>query len=108
MPKLKNKTSPYNVEYIYHDLPDKKLKSMIHKRNIQRLPKLIQEVKRLHDKHGLSWKRLHELGLEYRYTGEYIKGIISTKQNLIEILDQKTWRYVKRQRTWFKKHLPHL
>ncbi len=98
--------SPYDVEIHYIDLPDNELKEKIHTRNVHRLENgLIEEIEMLHKDHGLSWKRMNELGLEYRYVSQFVQGEIETKEKLIEILDQKTWQYVKRQRTWFKKYL---
>ncbi len=88
------------------DLPDDELKQKIHDRNVSRLNNgLIEEVEILHSKHSLSWERMNALGLEYRYVSQFVQGEIETKEKLIEILDQKTWQYVKRQRTWFKKYL---
>jgi len=98
--------SPYDLEIHYMDLPDDELKQKIHTRNVSRLNNgLIEEVEILHSKHSLSWERMNALGLEYRYVSQFVQGEIETKEKLIEILDQKTWQYVKRQRTWFKKYL---
>jgi tRNA dimethylallyltransferase len=106
VPKLGRRKLLYNLEVIYLDLPDRKLKKRIHKRTIQRMQYgLIHEVRDLHEKHKLSWRRLYELGLEYRYVTEYLRGHISTQKELINILDIKTWQYVRRQRTWFRKYL---
>jgi len=64
---------------------------------------LVQEVKELHAS-GLSWKRMESLGLEYRYVGRYVRGEITNINELLEILNQKTWQYAKRQKTWFKRN----
>lgn len=63
---------------------------------------IIEEVDKLHES-GLSYNRLRELGLEYRYLADYLEGIISSKEELITILKTKTHQYAKRQMTWFKK-----
>lgn len=78
------------------------LKKMIKQRLLKRLRQgLIEEVERLHEQ-GLSWKRLDDLGLEYRYVSRYLRDLI-TKKEMIEILEKEIYRYAKRQMTWFKK-----
>lgn len=62
---------------------------------------MITEVKQLH-KNGLSWKRMEELGLEYRYLALYLQGKI-TKEEMTTKLQTEIWRYAKRQITWFKR-----
>ncbi len=80
----------------------KELKKRIHNRLLRRLRGIIKEVRTLHKK-GLSWKRLFDLGLEYRYTSLYLRGKIS-KLQLTNQLTSKIWHYAKRQMTWFKKN----
>ena len=63
---------------------------------------MIAEVKKLHEE-GVSWKRLFEFGLEYRYVSLFLRGKI-TKEQMISELENEIWHFVKRQRTWFKKH----
>ncbi len=60
---------------------------------------MIEEVKNLHKK-GLSWKRMEELGLEYRYVSRYLLGKI-TKKEMFEKLKIEIWHYAKRQMQWF-------
>ena len=80
----------------------KELKKLISQRLKKRIKQgMIEEVKNLHQK-GLSWKRLDELGLEYRYISYYLRGLID-KEKMIKILNQKIWQFAKRQMTWFKK-----
>ena len=62
---------------------------------------MIAEAKRLHRK-GLSWKRMDELGLEYRYLARYLRGTI-TKDEMIEQLNKAIWQYARRQKRWFKR-----
>jgi len=59
---------------------------------------LIEEVKKLR----LSWKRLDELGLEYRLVSYYLRGLISYQQ-MISQMQQEVYRLAKRQMTWFKR-----
>ncbi len=62
---------------------------------------MIEEVRRLH-RRGLSWKRMEELGLEYRYISRYLRGLLS-KEEMIGKLQTEIWQYAKRQMTWFKR-----
>jgi len=64
---------------------------------------LVKEIKNLHAS-GLSWERMESLGLEYRYVGRYMRGEIKSLGELIEIINQKTWQYAKRQKNWFKRN----
>jgi len=84
------------------DMPDEILKGRIEKRLLTRVKKgMIGEAKKLH-REGLSWKRMEELGLEYRYLARYLQGKISKKE-MIAQLAHEIWQYAKRQRTWFRK-----
>ncbi len=102
VPKQK-RVSKYNVEYIYLDFPDEVLKERIHIRLLKRIKMgMLKEVQNLHTE-GVSWKRLEELGLEYRYLALYLQKKL-TKQEMLDQLEMAIWHYVKRQRTWFKKY----
>lgn len=76
------------------------LKKLIKKRLIKRLDGIIKEVKNL--RHELSWQRLDDLGLEYRYASRYLRVLINKKE-MIENLEKEIYRYAKRQMTWFKR-----
>lgn len=86
------------------------LKQLINRRLEKTLKKgLIEEVKKLHrpfgsaqGRQGLSWKRLEELGLEYRLVANYIRGLISYEQ-MAEQMQKEIYHLAKRQMTWFKK-----
>ena len=78
------------------------LKKLIQVRLKKRLRSgMLKEIERLH-KNGVSWKRMEEFGLEYRYGARLLQGKIKREEfekNLTkEILD-----YSKRQMTWFKR-----
>jgi tRNA dimethylallyltransferase len=62
---------------------------------------MINEARLLHT-NGLSFERMDELGLEYRYLAQYLKKEI-TKDELLKILPTKIWQYARRQRTWFRR-----
>ncbi len=84
------------------DIADEKLKAKIEKRLLIEIKKgLLKEVQKLHDD-GLTWKRLEELGLEYRYASRLLQGLI-TEEEMITQLTNEIWQYAKRQRTWFKR-----
>ncbi len=78
------------------------LKKNIKKRLLKRLKKdaMINEVKKLHQ--TLSWKRLEELGLDYRYVAQYLQQKISRKE-MIDKIQIESEHYAKRQMTWFKR-----
>mgnify|MGYP001590129532 CR=1 FL=1 len=83
-------------------LPEKELKKRIEKR-VRKMIKneLINEVKKLR-KQGLSWKRLYELGFEYKYPALFLQGKIS-KSEMLKRMILENWHYAKRQMTWFKR-----
>ena len=81
--------------------PDK-LKTLIKKRLLKRLKQgMAEEVKKLH-KSGLSWKRLEEFGLEYRFVAQYLQSKL-TYQQMINKIQKESEHFAKRQMTWFKK-----
>ncbi|MCC6323405.1 tRNA (adenosine(37)-N6)-dimethylallyltransferase MiaA [Candidatus Nomurabacteria bacterium] len=104
VPKLADvgRLQKYEVLKIGLTLPDELLKERIYKRILLRIKKgMIKEVENLYKK-GLSWKRMEELGLEYRYISQYLQGKL-TKETMIDKLNIETWHYAKRQKTWFKR-----
>jgi len=104
VPSLRRAQDKNSFEFLQIGLtlPDKKLREKISIRLFERIRKgMIEEAKRLH-RNGLSWKRMRELGLEYRYLALYLQNKIS-KEKLIEKLQTEIWRYAKRQMTWFKR-----
>jgi tRNA dimethylallyltransferase len=99
--KLEKNSSFEVLEIGISKSPDA-LKKAIKVRLLKRMPKMIAEVKKLRNG-GLSFKRLEELGLEYRYVAQYIQKKIS-KQEMTEKLQKEIEHYAKRQMTWFKKN----
>jgi tRNA dimethylallyltransferase len=78
------------------------LKEKIHARLLSRIKQgMITEAKTLHEK-GLTWKRMKELGLEYRALARHLCGE-TTEQEMIEQLDREIYQYAKRQIQWFKR-----
>jgi tRNA dimethylallyltransferase len=98
-----NKESDYDFLKIGVSIDPKKLEKNIRTRLIKRFRQgMLREVKNLHEKDGVSWKRLDDLGLEYRYIGRYLRGLI-LKKEMMEQLEKEINRYAKRQMTWFRK-----
>ncbi len=63
---------------------------------------MITEAKQLHAG-GLSYKRMEELGLEYRSLARYLRGKIS-KQEMVEELKRDICRYSKKQLMYWKRN----
>jgi len=78
------------------------LKKLIEKRLLKRLEQgMIEEVKKL-KKSGVSWKKLEEFGLEYRYIGQYLQGKLKYEE-MVQLLQKAIEHFAKRQMTWFKR-----
>lgn len=102
IPPLKKSPLPYPVLMIGIKKEKKELSSLISKRLLKRLRQgMIKEVEKL-KKSGVSWKRLEEFGLEYRYIAQYLQNKISY-QEMIQTLQKEIGNFAKRQMTWFKK-----
>jgi tRNA dimethylallyltransferase len=103
VPKIKKNDSPYDIKWINLNLPPAELRERINKRLIKRIENgMINEVENLH-KAGLSWQRMDELGLEYRYIAQYLQNLIS-KDEMITKLQFEIWHYARRQILWFKRY----
>ncbi len=115
VPKLKKQPIKSDVLILGVKRNKKELETLIHKRLLKRLKDgMIAEVKKLR-KSGLSWKRLEEFGLEYRFVARYLftlqnfskKNLGGQKklnyQEMIEKIQKESEHYTKRQMTWFKR-----
>lgn len=97
-----NRSSPYDVLKIGIKISPEKLKENIKKRLEKRLRiGMVAEVRKLHKK-GLSWKRLDDLGLEYRYISHYLRGLLTYEEMKEKIL-RESYQYAKRQMTWWRR-----
>lgn len=104
--------SLFDILQIGLTLPSNEVKNRIHIRLLARIREgMIKEAKNLH-KHGLSWKRMRELGLEYRYLSKLLnpksdlknsKGLTFGMPEFTQKLEAEIWHYAKRQITWFKR-----
>lgn len=97
------KTNPkYDVIQVGVDISSEKLKLNINKRLKARMKAgMIAEAKKIH-KSGVSFKRLKELGLECRYLALFLEKKI-TKQEMLTQIETESFKYAKRQMTWFRK-----
>jgi tRNA dimethylallyltransferase len=102
VPEIKNIQSPYEFIYIGLKPSKKELEKKIHKRILVRLEPMIREAKKLY-KGGLSFKRMHDLGLEYRSLARLLQKKIY-KDEFVRELFVATVKYSKRQETWFKRN----
>ena len=102
VPKIKTHVPKYGFIKIGLKTSKANLEDRIEKRLQKRIRQgLIKEVQNLHKK-GLSWKRMEELGLEYRYVARHLQGKL-TKPQMIDQLSTKIKQYARRQDTWMKR-----
>lgn len=101
VPKLKS-DKPYDVLFLGVKKSPLELKRLIAKRLQKRLKQgMIAEVKKLR-RQGLSWQRLDDFGLEYRWIAKFLRKIIS-REEMISRLQKDIEHFAKRQMTWFKR-----
>jgi len=101
VPKLQ-KQKLFDILMIGIKRDKKELKERIRKRLLKRLKQgMIEEVKKLKES-GLSWKRLEEFGLEYRWIARYLQGKIDYEE-MVKKLQKDIEDFAKRQLTWFKR-----
>jgi len=102
IPPLQKQPLPYPVLMIGVKKEKAELKKLIKKRLLKRLAQgMIEEIKKLR-KSGVSWKRLEEFGLEYRYIAQFLQKK-TTHEEMVERLQKAIEDYARRQMTWFKK-----
>ncbi|HEV7449704.1 MAG TPA: tRNA (adenosine(37)-N6)-dimethylallyltransferase MiaA [Candidatus Paceibacterota bacterium] len=98
-----NPEPKYDVLWLGLNPDQKKLQRNIHKRLLSRIKAgMINEAKRLR-KQGLTYKRMDELGLEYRYLAQLLQNKL-TKKEFAEQLERAINDYAKRQMRWFKRN----
>jgi len=101
VPQLKKK-SKYNFLLIGIKKTKSELQKLINKRLKKRFKQgMIKEVKKLKES-GLSWKRLEEFGLEYRWIAKFLQKKINHNE-MVQNLQKDIEKFAKRQMTWFKK-----
>jgi len=93
-------------EFIFIGLKPDNIDKKIRLRLEKRLTAIIREARKLHHPptgRGLSYKRMYELGLEYRYASLYLQKKI-TKTEMTEQLYTSIRQYAKRQMTYWKRN----
>jgi tRNA dimethylallyltransferase len=102
VPAIGSKPPVFNALKMGIKAPSRTLKRKIHLRLAKRLKQgMLREVEKLHD-NGLPWKRLDDLGLEYRFVSRHLRQMISRKE-MIAYIEKESWRYAKRQMTWWRR-----
>jgi tRNA dimethylallyltransferase len=81
-------------------------RNILHQRIADRLDSrltagMIEEVRRLHE-NGIDWGKIDSFGLEYRYIGCYLQGVM-TREAMIQMLNARIRQFAKRQETWFRR-----
>ena len=95
--------SRYDALWIGVKPDDNELRAKINKRLAERLKDgMVKEARKLH-KQGLSYKRMRELGLEYRSLARYLQGITS-RYVLEKELQSDIWRYARKQIGYWKRN----
>jgi len=102
-PISQKRKSPYSFLLLGLSVSDIILRERILQRILQRLEKegMIAEVKRLNEE-GVSWERLKSFGLEYKFISQHLLGEL-TYSEMIDRLTTATYRFSKRQKTWFRR-----
>ena len=109
-----NRTPKYDFLVLGINLPQRKLEKRIRRRLLGWFKAgLLKEIKKLHDpptggghayrQAGVSWKRLDNFGLEYRFGSRYLRGLISYDE-MLEQTYRAIRQYAKRQMRWFKRN----
>jgi tRNA dimethylallyltransferase len=97
------KIRPYNFMLLGLKQDDEEMRARIIKRITDRLENedMLGEVERL-IKEGVSPERLNSFGLEYRHLNWYLEDKFDY-DTMLEKLGLATYRFAKRQKTWFKR-----
>ncbi|HOK35551.1 MAG TPA: tRNA (adenosine(37)-N6)-dimethylallyltransferase MiaA [Candidatus Pacearchaeota archaeon] len=100
VPPFEKNPLPYPVLMLGIKKDKEELKILIKKRLKKRLREgMVDEVKKLKES-GVSWQRLEEFGLEYKWIARYLQNKI-TYQQMFNNLEKDIEGYARRQMTWF-------
>jgi len=106
VPKLSKPKSPlpnYEISYLGLTSSDEVLREKIHTRLLSRMKSgMVREARKLHAG-GLSYKRMNQLGLEYRFLALLLQKKI-TKEEMLEQLENRIWDYARRQMQYWKRN----
>lgn len=79
------------------------LRKRIYSRLLERINSgMIEEVASI-NQNGISWKKLESLGLEYKFTAQFLQNKFDSKEEYIESLFRAICKFAKRQETWFRR-----
>lgn len=93
----------YDTLWLGLNLPQKTLHTRIHTRLTLRIKKgMVAEARKLH-RQGVSYERMEELGLEYRFLARLLQKEISNEE-FVEQLERAIQKYAKRQMQWFARN----
>ncbi len=96
------KKEPISCPVLIFGIKNDNLEKLIKKRLLKRFKQgMVKEVSNL-KKSGVSWKRIEEFGLEYRWVAKYLQNKIEYK-DMVEELQRDIQAFAKRQMTWFKR-----
>lgn len=99
----KDAEETYDTLWIGLNPGEETLKKKIRTRTRARMKGgMVAEAKRLHDA-GLSYKRMRELGLEYRFLADFLQKKLSLAE-LEAAVEKGNLDYAKRQMRWFKRN----
>jgi tRNA dimethylallyltransferase len=102
VPEQKPTESPYDWLIVGVEVQNEPLQDKIHDRLLARLDQgMVKEVEDL-VKQGVTYERLDDLGLEYRYIGQYLQKHLTYEEMVLQ-LETKIRQYAKRQLTWLKR-----
>ncbi len=102
VPALTQEASAYEAFIVGIDMPKEVLHERIHTRLKERLDAgMLDEARQLHEA-GLSYERMEELGLEYRFMARHLQGELTYEQ-MEELLGTEIRHFAKRQMTWLRK-----
>jgi tRNA dimethylallyltransferase len=100
--KKKEKTE-VEIKWVGMKTAEIPLRTKIHTRLLSRMKAgMVAEAKKLH-RGGLSYKRMEQLGLEYRYLALLLQKKI-TKKEMLEQLENRIWDYARRQKMYWKRN----
>lgn len=102
VPKITT-SSDYDVLFLSPKIEKNELEEKIKLRLKERIKAgMLSEVMALHKNH-VTYKRLEELGLEYKYAALVLQNKLD-ESKLFDELSTKIIQYSKRQQTWFKRN----
>lgn len=102
VPPLSRNPLPYPTLFLGIARSKEELQARIQTRLLARLRQgMVAEVARLHAQ-GLSWKRFHALGLEYRSIALYLRHKL-TKTEMMAQIQKASEEFARHQMNWFKK-----